>query len=109
MNARRNKIRVSRLFHGRFHSRFIWQSAEDIAWERMAPVGREFGSRDFDRLMQEDYDSHEGVFSLQDLPMAQGNSVTRLKGMFGSGPKDAVTIEDMNPGKPGSRYDGHVG
>lgn len=107
MSARRNKIRVSRLFQGRFHGRFIWQSAEDIAWERMAPVGREFSSPDYDRLMQEDCDKHEGVFSLQDLPREQGNSVTRLQGMFGPGPKKAVSLEDMNPGTPGSGYGGH--
>jgi len=27
---------------------------EDLAWDTMAPVGREFGSPDFDRLMDED-------------------------------------------------------
>ena len=27
---------------------------EDLAWDSMAPVGREFGSPDFDRLMDED-------------------------------------------------------
>jgi hypothetical protein len=29
-------------------------SDEDLAWDAMAPVGREFGSPDFDRLMGED-------------------------------------------------------
>jgi hypothetical protein len=29
-------------------------SDEDLAWDLMAPVGREFGSPDFDRLMDED-------------------------------------------------------
>ena len=29
-------------------------SAEDLQWDRMPPVGREFGSPDFDRLMEED-------------------------------------------------------
>jgi len=29
-------------------------SDEDLAWDSMAPVGREFGSPDFDRLMDED-------------------------------------------------------
>ncbi len=29
-------------------------TAENRAWLNMAPVGREFGSADYDRLMQED-------------------------------------------------------
>ena len=29
-------------------------SAEDLAWDSMAPIGGEFGSPDFDRLMEED-------------------------------------------------------
>lgn len=31
-----------------------WRTAEDIAWDRIVPVGREFGSPDFDRLMELD-------------------------------------------------------
>lgn len=31
-----------------------WRTAEDIAWDRMVPVGREFGSPDFYRLMEMD-------------------------------------------------------
>lgn len=54
-NKKRKRI-VNQLFHGRFHSsRFFWQSAEDSAWENMVPVGREFGSPDYDRLMQQDF------------------------------------------------------
>ncbi len=30
------------------------RSAEDLAWENMAPVGREFGSPDYDKLMEKD-------------------------------------------------------
>ena len=29
-------------------------SEQDVAWDNMVPVGREFGSPDFDRLMEED-------------------------------------------------------
>ena len=57
MNQRRRKRTVSWFFHHRFYnSKFIWKSAEDWAWDNMAPVGREFGSPDFERLMQEDAD-----------------------------------------------------
>lgn len=31
-------------------------------WDRMPAVGREFGSPDFDRLMEEDYRLHQGIF-----------------------------------------------
>jgi hypothetical protein len=57
MNQRNRKRTVMELFHNRFYNtRFIWWSAEYRAWENMAPVGREFGSPDYDRLMKEDAD-----------------------------------------------------
>ncbi len=60
MNQRRRKRMVKELFHNRFYNtRFIWWSAEDCAWECMAPVGREFGSPDFERLMKEDTDQRQ--------------------------------------------------
>ena len=56
MNSRKRKRVVSQLFYGRFHNAgFFWRSAEENAWLNAAPVGREFGSPDFDRLMQRDY------------------------------------------------------
>lgn len=42
------------MFHGRFHGRFLWRSAEEQAWLDLAPVGREFGSPDYERLEQLD-------------------------------------------------------
>lgn len=57
MSQRQRKRTVKELFHNRFYNtRFIWWSAEDCAWESMAPVGREFGSPDYERLMKEDAD-----------------------------------------------------
>ncbi len=35
---------------------------EDLAWDQMPAVGREFGSLDFDRLMEEDFRDQAGVF-----------------------------------------------
>lgn len=35
---------------------------EARAWDRMPAVGREFGSPDFDRLMEEDFHQSQGVF-----------------------------------------------
>jgi len=37
-------------------------SLEDQIWDRMPAVGREFGSPDFDRLMEEDFRQRRGVF-----------------------------------------------
>lgn len=50
MNNRSNKQRICTLFHGRFHGPFMWRSAEDQAWLDITPVGREFGSPDYERL-----------------------------------------------------------
>ena len=38
----------------RFKAPWRWPSAEDMAWVRIVPIGREFGSPDFDRLMELD-------------------------------------------------------
>jgi hypothetical protein len=42
---------------GRAHSEL-----EDRIWDQMPAVGREFGSPDFERLMEEDYRLGRGVF-----------------------------------------------
>ncbi len=49
MNARKNKRRVIRLFRGRFR-KVLWRSPEEQVWLDMAAVGREFGSKDYERL-----------------------------------------------------------
>lgn len=36
--------------------------SEMEAWDRTPAVGREFGSPDFDRLMEKDYRDRAGVF-----------------------------------------------
>ncbi len=54
---RQRKRKINGLFHNRhYNPRFIWWSAEDFAWCNLAPVGREFGSPDYDRLMQQDFE-----------------------------------------------------
>lgn len=65
MSNKKRKRTVNQLFLGRFHSaRFFLQSAEDRAWESMAPVGREFGSPDYDRLMQQDFNDLRSNLSI---------------------------------------------
>ena len=54
MGIRTNQQRICRLFHGRFHGKFLGRSAEEQAWLDLTPVGREFGSPDYDRLEQLD-------------------------------------------------------
>ncbi len=55
MNQRERKRAVTKLFRHRFHNTgFIWRSAEEQAWLDITPVGREFGSPEYERLMQED-------------------------------------------------------
>lgn len=50
MSTRTNKRRIYQLLHSRFHGRTLWRSAEEQAWLDVAPVGREFGSPDYERL-----------------------------------------------------------
>ena len=94
MSARSNKTRVSGLFYGRFHGSFRWMSAEERAWEFAAPVGREFGSPDFDRLMREDHETQTGVFD--SAVIKKSGSVMALAGMLKT--DTHVTIEDMRVG-----------
>lgn len=49
MRLRSIKCRVLRLFNRRF-AEFIYISPEDRAWDNMLPVGREFGSPDYERI-----------------------------------------------------------
>ena len=50
MNTRMNKRRIYGLFYHRFHGERLWRSKEEQAWLDVAPVGREFGSPDYERL-----------------------------------------------------------
>lgn len=50
MSARTNKRRVADLFCGRFDGPVRWRSAEDQEWMNAVPIGREFGSKDYERL-----------------------------------------------------------
>ena len=54
MSSRSNKRRVANIFYQRFHPAFIWQSAEDREWLNVTPVGREFGSPEYESLMEQD-------------------------------------------------------
>ena len=51
---------------------FMQRSKEEQAWLDVVPVGREFGSPDFERLMEEDFDRQ-----------IRASKVEAKKGMFG--------------------------
>lgn len=50
MSTRTNKRRIYAMFDSRFSGKPFWRSAEEQAWLDVAPVGREFGSPDYERL-----------------------------------------------------------
>jgi len=55
MHKKQRRRGVRQLVRARFRNPgFSRQSDEDIAWDAIAPVGREFGSPDYERLAQQD-------------------------------------------------------
>jgi hypothetical protein len=51
VSTRNNKRRIYKLLHNHFLGKSPWsRSAEEQAWLDVAPVGREFGSPDYERL-----------------------------------------------------------
>lgn len=50
MSTRTNKRRIYAMFGSRFNGQSLWRSAKEQAWLDMAPLGREFGSPDYERL-----------------------------------------------------------
>lgn len=58
MSLRKHRTRVNNLMR----DRPLAAAFEDKEWGRMAPIGREFGSPDFERLMEEDRRNRVGVF-----------------------------------------------
>lgn len=66
---------------------------EDQMWDQMPAVGREFGSPDFERLMEEDYRLGRGAFDQE---------ARLLFGAGGGRPADVAPPEDSlsEPGIP---------
>jgi len=50
MDIRSHKQRIYGHYRDRYRSVSAWMSEEERAWANVAPVGREFGSPDFERL-----------------------------------------------------------
>lgn len=56
MSSLKRKHRVSEMFYGRiYRSNDFTLSPEELAWLNIAPVGREFGSPEYERLTQQDH------------------------------------------------------
>lgn len=57
-SLRKRKASIGRRMLGRLRD----FEAEMLMWDRLRPVGREFGSPEFERLMEEDHRNGVGVF-----------------------------------------------
>jgi len=91
MNQRRRKRTVKELFHNRlYNNRFVWWSEVDRAWERMAPVGREFGSPDYDRLMKDDADQFQAKLADLVAICSAGKGTVREASEF---QEDAINVQ----------------
>ncbi|MFG6489608.1 hypothetical protein ACG04R_23230 [Roseateles sp. BYS78W] len=60
-SLRKQRTRIHRILRKTLRRRMDGM-IEDRLWDQMPAVGREFGSPDFDRLMEEDYRLGHGVF-----------------------------------------------
>lgn len=58
-SLRKRKSQAMRSLH---RKRWLDAEWEDRLWDQMPAVGREFGSPDFERLMEEDYRNSLDVF-----------------------------------------------
>ena len=116
MSNRTNKRRIYQLLHSRFHGKTLWRSAEEQAWLDVAPVGREFGSPDYERLQILDLyaagqiTSVDAMRSLEintledlhhlvvaaDLIIPRLDAATPLKGMSAVKVAQAASIKGMN-------------
>lgn len=79
-SLRKQRARIHRIHRDLLRRRMAGM-LEDRLWDRMPAVGREFGSPDFDRLMDEDYRLGRGVFD------------PAVRQAFGSGRKRLVGVE----------------
>ena len=73
-SQRKRRIKINRRIEILLMRRLV-SSLEDHMWDRMPAVGREFGSPDFDRLMEEDFRQGRGVF---DPAIAIGGNARKL-------------------------------
>lgn len=92
MSSRTQKRRILRMFHGRFHGKLMWRSAEEQAWLDMAPVGREFGSSDYDRLVGQDLNDFNSTLAslIDECSCSMADSGVPFDA---AGDKDAINVQ----------------
>lgn len=92
MSSRSNKRRVANLFYRRFHSAFIWQSAEDREWLNATPVGREFGSPDYEKLMEQDMKEFQSNLSNL-IKVCSDLAAAKTGDVYAEERQDAVNVQ----------------
>jgi len=116
MSARTNKHRIYRLLHSHFYGKSLWRSVEEQGWLDVAPVGREFGSPDYERLLILDLyaasqmtgddamrelgldrleDLHQRVLAAN-LVVPRHDASAPLEGMFAGKVSQPISVEAMN-------------
>lgn len=116
-SSRSIKRRIINLFHGRFHYAFsIWRSVEEQQWLDADPVGREFGSPDYERLEVLDCYSYGVITSAQamqglgldnldtlhrqmldaGIPIPAAGATPALKGLFADQVCRTVSVDATN-------------
>lgn len=78
MSTRTNKRRIYQPLHSHLHGKSIWRSAEEQAWLDVAPVGREFGSPDYERLQILDLYGATGDDAMQALGLKSLEALHQL-------------------------------
>lgn len=91
MNARTRKRQIYVKYRQRGR---CWLTAEDRAWLNMVPIGREFGSKDFDRLTTLDALT-QGRIDEQKAMRLLGINREALVAMV---EKDGLGSQDIEPG-----------
>lgn len=82
-SLRKRRARIHRIHQLTLRRRMVGR-LEDQMWDQMPAVGREFGSPDFERLMEEDYRLGRGVFDPA-VRQAFGSGDERLVGVAAPG------------------------
>ena len=92
MSSRSNKQRVANLFYRRFHSAFVQRSAEDFDWLNETPVGMEFGSPDYEKLMEQDMEEFRSNLSSL-IKVCSDLADTKTGDVVAEERQDAVNIQ----------------
>lgn len=106
MSARTNKRRIYQLLHNLFHGKSLYRrSSEEQAWLDLVPVGREFGSPDYERLQILDLyaagqiSSDDAMLKLRIDSLVTLHQQMLATGLIFPGPDASVPLNGMFAGK----------